>query len=100
MRMTFTKRQQEILPLLLAGKTDKEIGLELGLKRSTVAGHIYRAMQTTGAATRAQLAAQLMQESRQFPLYPMCDLSTCPVCKRESTVVQACEKCGHRWEPV
>jgi DNA-binding CsgD family transcriptional regulator len=48
-----TPREAQILPLLVAGKTDREIGAALFLSRRTVENHVARLMSKLGVHTRA-----------------------------------------------
>lgn len=50
-----TPRQREILQLLAAGKTAKEIGALLGISTRTVESHKYEIMRATGVSTSAEL---------------------------------------------
>jgi len=50
-----TPRQREILQLLAAGKTAKEIGALLGVSTRTVESHKYEMMRMTGVRTSAEL---------------------------------------------
>ena len=49
-----TPRQAEVLPLLLAGKSNKQICRELGLAEGTVKSHIAAIFKALGVATRVQ----------------------------------------------
>jgi len=50
-----TKRQNEILQLLVEGMSMKEVAAELNLQPGTVAFHKYRMMETLGIKTNAEL---------------------------------------------
>lgn len=52
-----TKRQEEILRLICLQKSNKEIGLVLGLSQNTVKVHTYALYQKLGVHTRQQAAA-------------------------------------------
>ena len=56
-----TKRQLEVLRLLLEGKRMKEIGAVLGITRRTVAFHKYRVMEMLGAKSNAELVRYAMR---------------------------------------
>src|SRR5215467_14260727 len=56
-----TKRQREVLRLLLEGKRMKEIGAVLGITRRTVAFHKYRVMEMLGAKSNAELVRYAMR---------------------------------------
>lgn len=49
-----TPRQAEVLPLLLAGKSNKQICRELGMAEGTVKSHIAAIFKTLGVTTRVQ----------------------------------------------
>ena len=50
-----TPRQREVLRLIAAGRTMKEIGAAMGLSTRTVEGHKYQMMQALGVGTTAEL---------------------------------------------
>ena len=50
-----TKREQEILDLIMKGMRNKTIGDELGMATTTVKWHITNLFKKTGARSRAQL---------------------------------------------
>jgi ATP/maltotriose-dependent transcriptional regulator MalT len=54
-----TGRQREIIELVAAGLSNKEIAERLVTSVRTVEGHVYRAYQRLGAASREQLVAML-----------------------------------------
>ena len=51
-----TKRELEVLALLLEGWRNQDIAERLGLSPNTVKNHVYNVYQKTGAATRVELA--------------------------------------------
>lgn len=57
--LPLTDREREIVTLLGAGVSAREIAQRLTLSVRTIEGHIYRAMAKTGVATREELAALL-----------------------------------------
>jgi len=58
---TLTPRQREVLRLIAAGRTMKEIAAELGLSARTVETHKYQAMQTLGVTTTAELIRHALE---------------------------------------
>ncbi|MBK8048709.1 MAG: response regulator transcription factor [Anaerolineales bacterium] len=63
-RSELTDREMQVLRLLAAGKTDKEIGRDLGISSNTVRRHvtaIYEKLQVSG---RAQAVQRLSDASR------------------------------------
>lgn len=53
-----TPRQQEVLKLLAAGNSNKEIAKALGLSPATIKTHVAQAMANIGASNRAEAAAR------------------------------------------
>jgi DNA-binding CsgD family transcriptional regulator len=52
-----TGRQRDVIELVVAGLSNREIADRLVMSVRTVEGHVYRACQRVGAQTREQLAA-------------------------------------------
>jgi DNA-binding NarL/FixJ family response regulator len=50
-----TRRQQQLIPLIAQGLTNKEIACSLNLSEQTVKCHMYRIMRRVGAAERMQV---------------------------------------------
>ena len=55
-------RQREILALVAAGRTSKEIASELGISESTVNWHLATVFERLGASSRAEAVALAMRE--------------------------------------
>ena len=55
-------RQREILALVAAGRTSKEIASALGISESTVNWHLANAFERLGASSRAEAVALAMRE--------------------------------------
>jgi DNA-binding CsgD family transcriptional regulator len=55
-------RQREILALVAAGRTSKEIAGDLGISESTVNWHLSNAFERLGASSRAEAVALAMRE--------------------------------------
>jgi len=51
-----TDRERQVLELLVAGRTNKEIGAELGIEERTVKLHVSRLMRKTGVDNRIALS--------------------------------------------
>lgn len=51
----FTPQQRRIVRLLLAGKTNRQIGLDMGITENTVGAHIEHAKRAAGVHTMIQL---------------------------------------------
>jgi len=60
-------RQREILALVAAGRTSKEIAGELGISESTVNWHIANVFARLGASSRAEAVAVVLREETQLP---------------------------------
>jgi DNA-binding CsgD family transcriptional regulator len=65
-----TAREQEVIEILVQGKTDKEISLELGIAVSTVQAHLKHSYQKTGAAGRFALVALVYTEVEELNKEP------------------------------
>lgn len=50
-----TRREQQLIPLLASGQTNKEIANQLHVSEQTVKNHIYRMMRKTGAVNRLEI---------------------------------------------
>jgi DNA-binding CsgD family transcriptional regulator len=57
--VALTARQREVVELVLAGLSNREIAERFVTSVRTVEGHIYQACQRVGAASRDDLAAML-----------------------------------------
>ena len=51
-QLGLTRRQQQLVPLLAQGLTNKEIALQLNLSEQTVKNHVHRMLQKVGADDR------------------------------------------------
>ena len=58
----FTKREQEIIHLILSGKSNQEIANELFISLKTVKGHIYNIFQKTDVKNRVQLVNMFLKK--------------------------------------
>jgi DNA-binding NarL/FixJ family response regulator len=59
---SLTHREQEVLTLLAAGRTQKEIGTELVISAKTVGTHIQRILAKLGVHSRAQAVALALRD--------------------------------------
>ncbi|MFR9805097.1 ATP-binding protein [Pseudonocardia sp. RS010] len=62
-----TRRESEVIRLVVAGMTNKEIAETLVISRRTVEGHVERALVKTGFRSRSQLAAWFAAEHAAAP---------------------------------
>jgi DNA-binding NarL/FixJ family response regulator len=53
---TLTPRQKQVLQILVAGRSNKEIGVPLGIKERTVKSHVAKLMRMTGVKNRIALS--------------------------------------------
>ncbi len=63
-----SERQLEVLRLLAAGQSNKEIARQLGIAEATVKVHVHRVLQLIGASSRAKAAAWAHQQGIAFTL--------------------------------
>jgi DNA-binding NarL/FixJ family response regulator len=54
-RAILSKREQQIVPLVAAGMTNKEISDKLGLSEHTVKNHLFRIYEKLGISSRVEL---------------------------------------------
>ena len=57
---TVSYREKQVLELLIAGRTNKEIGMELGIQERSVKAHISRLMQKAGVPNRTALSVHAL----------------------------------------
>ena len=62
MATDLSPRQREILALVAAGRTSKEIASALGISESTVNWHLANVFERLGASSRAEAVALAMRE--------------------------------------
>jgi DNA-binding NarL/FixJ family response regulator len=55
LEMGLTRRQQQLVPLIAQGLTNKEIASHLNLSEQTVKNHIHRMLRRVGASDRLQV---------------------------------------------
>jgi DNA-binding CsgD family transcriptional regulator len=68
--LPLTDREREIVMLVCGGLSNRDIAARLNLSVRTVEGHIYKAMNKTGTASREELAALLPKRMPQTPGSP------------------------------
>lgn len=57
-----TKREVEVIELLLQGLSNKEIGNKLFVSESTIKTHLWNVFKKRGVKKRAELVFQVMKE--------------------------------------
>jgi DNA-binding NarL/FixJ family response regulator len=54
-----TRRQQELVPMIARGLTNKEIASHLNLSEQTIKNHIHRILRRVGANDRFEVAERI-----------------------------------------
>ena len=62
-RVTFTDREKEVLEMLVVGRSNKEIGLALGIEERTVKAHVAKLMRKVGVQNRIALSVHAITHS-------------------------------------
>ncbi len=62
-RDAFTVREKEVLELLVAGRSNKEIGSPLGIAERTVKAHVAKLMRKVGVQNRIALSVHALTHS-------------------------------------
>jgi DNA-binding NarL/FixJ family response regulator len=62
MALRLTRRQQELLPMVARGLTNKEIASHLNLSEQTVKNHVHRMLRKIGANDRSEVVAMAFTE--------------------------------------
>ena len=62
-RLSFTDREHEVLELLVAGRSNKEIGCALGIEERTVKAHVAKLMRKVGVQNRIALSVHAITHS-------------------------------------
>ena len=62
LRSILTRREEDIVKLVLEGKTNREIALALGLSEHTVKNHLFRLFKKVGVSSRSELMAYSLQQ--------------------------------------
>src|ERR1700691_2678991 len=66
-RRPFTEREKEVLELLVAGCSNKEIGAPLGIQERTVKAHVAKLMHKLGVQNRIALSVHVVTHSLVSP---------------------------------
>jgi DNA-binding NarL/FixJ family response regulator len=59
----FTDREKEVLEMLVAGRSNKEIGSALGIEERTVKAHVAKLMRKVGVQNRIALSVHAITHS-------------------------------------
>jgi DNA-binding NarL/FixJ family response regulator len=62
-RVTFTERERDVLEMLVAGRSNKEIGSALGIEERTVKAHVAKLMRKVGVQNRIALSVHAITHS-------------------------------------
>ncbi len=62
-RISFTDREKEVLEMLVAGRSNKEIGAALGIEERTVKAHVAKLMRKVGVQNRIALSVHAITHS-------------------------------------
>ena len=65
-RVCFTHREKEVLEMLVAGRSNKEIGAPLGIGERTVKAHVAKLMRKVGVQNRIALSVHAITNSLVF----------------------------------
>jgi DNA-binding NarL/FixJ family response regulator len=65
-RVSFTHREKEVLEMLVAGRSNKEIGAPLGIAERTVKAHVAKLMRKVGVQNRIALSVHAITNSLVF----------------------------------
>ncbi len=63
-KVPLTKREQEIVTLVIAGKTNRDIALQLNLSEHTIKNHLFRLFRKLAVSSRSELIAHTLQQGR------------------------------------
>ena len=63
----FTDREREVLELLVAGRSNKEIGSPLGIGERTVKAHVAKLLRKVGVQNRIELSVHALKHSLVIP---------------------------------
>jgi len=63
---TLTRREQELVPLIGKGMTNKEIAAKLNLSEETIKSHIHRMLRKVGAENRRGVFEACQTEGQEF----------------------------------
>jgi DNA-binding NarL/FixJ family response regulator len=65
MQWGLTRREQQLIPLIGRGMTNKEIATQLSLSEQTVKNHVHRILRKVGAEDRLGVLDQVFTDASQ-----------------------------------
>ena len=71
MGLRLTRRQQELVPMIARGLTNKEIASHLNLSEQTIKNHVHRILRRVGANGRFEVVERMAQESQSASQAPL-----------------------------
>ncbi|WP_271410168.1 LuxR C-terminal-related transcriptional regulator [Pseudomonas sp. Q1-7] len=72
-----TKREQEVLHLLMQGKSNKQIAQKLDISNYTARDHVSALLRKSGARTRTELIAMQAGQKNTLPRHLQCIIRDC-----------------------
>lgn len=66
-RMDFTRREREVLEMLVAGRSNREIAIPLGIEERTVKAHVAKLMRKVGVQNRIMLSVHAVNHCLVAP---------------------------------
>ena len=66
-RMDFTRREREVLEMLVAGRSNREIAVPLGIEERTVKAHVAKLMRKVGVQNRIMLSVHAVNHCLVAP---------------------------------
>lgn len=66
-RMEFTRREREVLEMLVAGRSNREIAIPLGIEERTVKAHVAKLMRKVGVQNRIMLSVHAVNHCLVAP---------------------------------
>jgi DNA-binding NarL/FixJ family response regulator len=66
-RVTLTHREKEVLEMLVAGRSNKEIGSPLGIGERTVKAHVAKLLRKVGVQNRIALSVHALTHFLVIP---------------------------------
>ncbi len=64
LHVSLTAREEEIVTLVIEGKTNRDIALRLTLSEHTIKNHLFRVFKKLGVSSRSELMAYSIQQKR------------------------------------